>query len=557
MRASPPALPCLLPVAFGAALLWSAPSAAAPAKTKRVTIKGLVSSVTHKRVYLEGTRGPDALTVGDKVRLYARRRRRGVCTIEHVAGNLASCTYTGRLSDDVSRFVARVDRPPADPADQAPLPPPPGPAFDGRDALAQAPHDKVGFSTDRVRFREGVTFPIEVALWQRSSGQGLSQGRMFHRSRLALAIHGAQLYVPGLRLHVQANIDGALVPADARYRKGENLRVEVHQLALSYRHPETFVAGAVGRFTPWIAPGVPLLDGAQAGVHLFSGLLEMGAYAGSIPSPTRLFPRFDHLTGGAYWAARYGQRNWFVSHRGRVGVVSDLGLSLRTEAEAHLSGRYGRWIRAAAGVRGGIGLDGFTPGVDLGYVQAESQPGFGLRLLGGYRYTAPGFSDYRPGVWPSLLSGLHHASAEVAWEQWDWFGLSMRAMGAATPAWALRAMVGPEIGVPRAFGGAMGAFLGWQEGVGHDPGRFVYSRFYLRPGFGASLSARAFYLDQAQSLNVYRAAGGSVSLEERVGWFSVWLQGRGEVPLPSLFGYAQPSWTLINAYADLGISATF
>jgi hypothetical protein len=534
---------------------------AVPASSTPRILKGQVSSQTHQRVYLD--HGADAgLAVGTQVRLRERRRTVGRCVVDAVTSSTASCTLKSPIEQVVHRFRARVERPAPVAAGGEPSALVPQPRKLVAGATEASGFAKVDFDAPSRAWRPRVRPRSEVAVSYRGAHTGLDVARTMHRARLSVGVYGAEVYVPGLRLRLSATVDGAFSPPGARFRQAEIVRLQLHEAALAFRHPSSVGAFAVGRFVPWQAPGLGPIDGGLAALTLAGGAIEVGAYGGLMPSTTLLRPELSRPLGGGYWSLRYGDGGLFVWHRGRVGVVSSLAGSARAEGEAHVAGRYGRWVRAAAGARAGAGIDGMatlapSAGLDLAYADATLTPGFGVRTSASYRYVAPYAPRLSPGTWPSLVEGAHHIDASFGWNPADWLDVTARTGAFVGETWTMRGLLAVEGGAPRLLDDRIGVAAGWVEALGVPASRMLYTRASVRPGFGAFSSMRLYYVDQARKVVSAQAVGGELRFEERWGFFSAWASGRAEVPLPSVLGFVQPTLDASTVLGEAGLSASF
>lgn len=526
------ARPALAAIVVAASLLFGAAEARADKKVRRA---GDVTYWSEGRVYLD--RGAaDGLEPGAEVRLFHRRRRVGVCVVEHVAASQATCK--GKLTRRATRYsVPVVVR------RQEPLPEPP-PLLDAKDleqgqqAIASARFDKVAFEGG-AREALGYRFPIDVGLRHESYVYGGFE-RGFHQERVQVGLRGAGLGVEGLTAWVRADVVGVLgKPPEPRFRPDDIVRLDVFETAVSYRPDKGAFGVTVGRFLPWNVVGLTVLDGAAGGLRLFDDAVEVGAYGGLLPDAVTLYPRFDRFAVGGYYALRVVGEHLYVRHLGRVGGALSLDLGMRAEAEASVDVAWDRWLSVGAGARAGVGSDG-TMAVDTAHAHLQLRPLESISLSGGYRFRSPtaiGIDD------PKLFfvgPAFHHADASVRYMPVEWLALSVTGGGAFDLATHGRLYAGPDVAFPRLFGDLGGLSVGYQEELGTLRGRAMWTALQLYPLERTYLSTRLSAFEDAHLGDASRELSwltfGDAQL---LSW--LWLRGstRMSVALPALNGLAR------------------
>ena len=517
-------------------------------------VAGGIDYTTAKRAYLTSGEA-DGLNAGQTVQLLLGRSVVGECQVDTLADHRATCALKASIEERPTGFAVKGLVP--QPAEDRPVRPaqPSGFALPAKKRFA-----KVGYDAPPRLERAGFTTNSEIGARIQGAFSGLDAGREAARGTLYAGIYGAQVYFPGLRLFARTQLHGVF-PPNTRFRKNDPVRLEVHELALAYRHQDSLFSGAVGRFRPWNAPGTPVLDGVQGAMHFFDNALEVGLYGGLIPTQLEIAPQLNDGAVGAYWSLRKAFGGFRVANQGQVGtrVRADDGIQPVATGETHVQAHLGQLFNLAGGLRVSGSPDAPNLAVNLGYVQATSAPVTGLRVRAGYRYTGQLLADSRVTALPLLEEGFHHANAGATWNQLWWFEARLDASASALLSdRALRLAISPEVGLPRLFGSHASVFVGGSEFVGNASGRHVYVRSSLSPWWGAFLSSRVYYLDTAASPDIYRATGAELFVEHSLfSQFEIWGRGRAEIALPSFRGMVAPSSGIVHGTGEVGASARF
>ena len=519
---------------------------------------GRVTYVAGASIYLDvGAR--DGVVNGAVFDLVKKRGKPLSCTAVDVAAHHAVCRSEARLrAGDRLTFTAALSSSPPQAKDSAPraAPPPPPPAL--ADALAQAPAPHVvwrrrpGSSRPAFATRGSVTLRQQV--WTTAGADGT-----FARPSLDASARAGLGLFPGLYAEGALRLQGdAVAPASERFRPGD---VQLYLWSASIGVAEGSVVGALGRFRPRRAPGMQLLDGAQAGFTALGGALELGAYAGAIPDAVTVAPSLDRLTAGAYFALDLGVgKDVLVLPRARVGLVSSPdGKTIRAEAEGEAQVLWDGVVATAASARVGAGGSASPlPSLDAARLDVDALPAKSLRLHGGWHYLAPLVVDWDPGLSP--VGGAHHGDASARSLLDDWLVLGADAgVALDVPTAAARGYAGPVLGLPRAFGAVGGLELGYFEESALSSlswsGRSAYVAATMSPLEALRVVTRVWYFEDAAPNDSLREVALMTLLDAPVlPWLS--LRGRFQVQqtLAPLDGSARKSPTAF--IGDVGVSGS-
>ena len=529
---------------------------------------GQVLYIANKDVYLDAG-AEEGVTMGQELKLTRRNKPVGPCEVVEVSVKKAVCRSDRAAPGD--RFSFAFVPPPVPPeAEPKKLPPmmPAGQQRELREIVEQAPIAMVKHEV----IAGGILASGRTTLRQEVWGVSTTPGGVFARSSLDAAVRAGFGTAPHFFAAGAARVVGDFIaPNNQRGRPGELVELYVWGLSVGMR--EGLVVGELGRFYAKNVPGVLLLDGAQAGVRFLEDTTEVGVYAGAIPDLIATGPSLDRLAAGTYFGMTLQPGEGIsILPRARLGVVSKPDFTVIRGELCASTEVFWRGIGSVGGtVRSGYGgtadmlpsLDGATADFSLGVLPE-------LTLMGTYRYTGqpPVDLDLAANGAVARVQGGHDLSGRTGYTLGPW--LSLGAMGGAawdTVTGTTRAFVGPELGVPQAFGDLGGIQVGYVEELGLDkvddagavkgngwPGRSAYASARVAFPF-LSVSTRASYYESAALTDWYRELGLYALVDAPIlPWLSLRARLYGQQALPTLNGTLRSLPT--GGMADLALTGS-
>ncbi|MBK7860864.1 MAG: hypothetical protein IPJ65_20125 [Archangiaceae bacterium] len=489
---------------------------------------GQVTYVTEGDTFVD--RGSaDGLTVGTQLQATRAGRPVGVCVVAQVTEHGATCQGPPlEIGDRIS--AQRKAKPAAQPLPALP---------DARELAAR--RDALGDTeAPLVDFTAGPGAASGAATWlsvvlSHATWADLASGSTYQLERVDARVTDVRIW-RGLR----ASADLSVLwwnqrPARFASPYAAPAQVFVRQLELAWRDGGRFEA-AVGRIFVRHAPGMSIIDGAQAGVKSASGNLQGGLFAGLLPRQLTLEPTLTQWTAGAYASARFsrgeGAQAFWVQPELRLDWALRDGLGGRFELGVAVNAWAGRsfdiHLQAQLAVLGTT-----APGLlDFARLDLSLRPTDRLRLWLGVRYRGLAAGDVlEVGAPAPGARGLH---ADLS----AFFDGSAFSVGVAgnfahdfdSRLWQAR--VGPQLIVPRAFGRLGGLALGYAEEVGWLPGRSAYLSLSFQPHWRFRGLLRGSWFMQSPvgwALGVSgHELGAALALEVR---FTPWLWLRGNLAL--------------------------
>lgn len=438
---------------------------------------GKVKFVTAEKVYLD--RGTiDGVEVGQDVKVMRGNRAVGTCKVDSVADHFATCTGAGFLAGDRITVLRAPPAAPAGPPEALPT----DAELNRRQAELEAAdlpmvvHD--GDSDLRVKPR------FAVAVSQTSFSNMASGAGPFQQQRVDAAVYDVELW-KGLRVSADLSVlNFSRRPAETRTVFQQTPSVLVRQLELGFRRADVPFSGALGRTWLRYAPGLLVVDGAQASFRTKGDGVETGVYGGLLPDATRLVFTSSQWTAGAFFMGRTtlgeGDGETLLQTEVRAGYASKTNLGNRFEAA--VAGHLYRGSSLDLHLAGEFGVgDAQAPGaVDAARLDVGWRPNERWRVVGGARYRGQSPSGVVELGLVSPGQRAVHADGAVVFE-WTprvWFGLQGGA--AMDLAAALtQARVGPEVTFPLLFGKAGGLTVGYMEELGWLRARHAYVQLAL------------------------------------------------------------------------------
>lgn len=480
---------------------------------------GTVIDTTPNRAYLD--RGSaDGLAPGTRIDLLRGGVPAGGCDVEYVAPHQATCREYGARPGDT--FVV-----PAAPATAAPAAPPARPTPPSEEERARRAAALAATPQSLHEYRG----PVETGLGRRWKAEAelahaswfATTSPAFARESVSVAIRGAEV-APGLRLYLDATAwQWTARPADARYRPGADTQLLVGRAEVSAREPGAPFAVSAGRIWPWYAPAVTLFDGVQAGWRTREGGAEAGLFGGGVPEALTTAPSFDTWTAGGYWALTHVSEDaafpW-VRHEGQVSVVELADAGRRFDAAGRVRGTFTTGLDGGLELRGILGGDA-DPALTGAIADLGARPIDRLRLAADFRWLdREGLAIEAAGT-PLVLASARRANALAAWDATRWLAVAgVAGFAEDVNDDRMRTWFGPEVTLPRVFGGRGGLDLGYQEELGWLEGRTAWVGAHALPWDRVQLHARLSYAETADGdladPEVLREGGAWLSARARV-----------------------------------------
>lgn len=451
-----------------------------PASKPQVVIStgpGKVKFVTADKAYLD--RGlVDGVAVGQELKVMRGNRASNTCKVDSVADHFATCVGTGMAVGD---RIAVLRAPPG---------PPPGPPealpseqeLSRRQRLLEAsdlePVAHEGESDLRVKPR------FALAVSQTSYSNMASGAGPFQQQRVDAAVYDVEIW-KGLRVSADLSVlNFSRRPAETRTVWQQTPTLLVRQLELGFRRADVPFSAAVGRTWLRYAPGLLVVDGAQASFRTKGEGVETGVYGGFLPDASRIVFASSQWTAGAFFMGRAtlgeGEGATLLQAEARVGYASKTNLGNRLEAS--VAGHLYRGATLDVHLAGEFGVgDAQAPGaVDAARLDVGWRPSERLRVVGGARYRGQSPSGVVEVGFLSPGQRAVHADGAVVYELTPrvWLGLQGGAAIDMT-ATLTQARVGPEVTFPLLFGKAGGLSVGYMEELGWLRARHAYVQLAL------------------------------------------------------------------------------
>lgn len=440
-----------------------------------------VTYVTAELAYLD--RGSDdGLVEGQLLSFRRGSRPAGKCRVQAVAESFATCKGATLRDGDLAAIPGGA----ATKAAKVPhLAPPPSPAK-LRAERAQVVASEVPrvSSAGASPALDGLRLDAELAheAWVVLD----DPAGAWQRERLGVAIRGLPIG-GGVRLYADAT-------AYQWTERATGTQLFVRELAFTRREGGGFVFSA-GRVWPYDAAGLGMFDGIQAGWSSPDGVLEAGAFVGTVPYALNTAPDFTRPIAGAYASFNHrsddGFLHWLQQEVHAAVQPDDRGPGTRIELESLTRAWFSERLDGGLDVRVTFGPDG-TKRLDA----ARADVGF--RLTDAVRVAASVRYDATPlELLPSVLDVPDghrslHADAAATWDAGSWLCLGITAGGSRDLELAdQRAWVGPEVCAPRLFDGRVRLAAGYQEELGWMMGRSGWVSALVHPVRQLDLFARA------------------------------------------------------------------
>lgn len=479
--------------------------------TQTPTGRGQITFATATTAYLD--RGLiDGLAVGMGVTVTRQGRLVGRCTIATASEKWSTCSIEGMKVGDQ---LGGIDR--------ALPPPPPAPPVPADAALLARRRLRVeaeavplvDYGGAVARLFTGGARHAAIAATHSSWADLASAGGPFHVERVDLGIYEVPIWQG---LHASADLSVLHFtqrPAQFRSPVGSTALL-VRQLEVSFHRPDFPLIAQAGRTFTRHTPGLLMVDGAQAAWRNRDDTFEAGAYGGLLPDPATL--QLSTRWGvGAFVMARFepgqGRRASLVQVEGRLGYAAR---ALTGAGRFEVAVAVRSWIARALDAHlqlelgvGAVSAPGFVDGarLELGWRPTEA-----VQVHAGASYRGSSGSDTfelgvtLPGGQPAI-----HADGGLTIELSPALWLGAATGVAADLSTALRQVrFGPELTLPRLFGGAAVLTLGYQEELGWLRGRTAWAQLVVTPAPRLRILGRGSWFHQEPAVGDEGIAGHEV-----------------------------------------------
>lgn len=433
---------------------------------------GKVTFVTAEKAYLD--RGlADGVALGQELKVMHGNRTSTTCKVDSVADHFATCVGPGVLAGDRIAVLRAPPGPPPGPPEALPSEEELGRRARMLEAadLALVAHGGEAGLTVKPRFA--------VAISQTSFSNMASGAGPFQQQRVDAAVYDVEIW-RGLRVSADLSVlNFSRRPAETRTVWQQTPTLLVRQLELGFRRADVPFSASVGRTWLRYAPGLLVVDGAQASFRTKGEGVETGVYGGLLPDASRIVFTSSQWTAGAFFMGRTtlgeGDGATLLQTELRVGYASKTNLGNRFEAS--VAGHLYRGATLDVHLAGEFGVgDAQAPAaVDAARVDVGWRPSERLRVVGGARYRGQSPSGVVEVGFVSPGQRAVHADGAVIYELSPrvWLGLQG---GAAIDmsATLTQARVGPEVTFPQLLGKAGGLSVGYMEELGWLRARHAY-----------------------------------------------------------------------------------
>lgn len=502
------------------------PVAVRPVAVRPLDREGVVRNVLKGRAYLDaGTR--EGLAAGQTIELRRRGQSAASCKVEAVTERNAICSGSGIRPGDT--FAVNPKAAGSLPA-ELPSPVPPEEQARRLATLQRVGYALVDFKSNRVVELPDRLRRNEVSI---SHFSFLSDSGNIHQERVDARAYSTEAW-RGSRLDVDLTAVGESQPSSTeRYEPGRRAHLWVREASLSWDAPGSPWRLAAGRVLPWLLPGGPTFDGAQAGWRPRRGA-EVGFFGGAVPDALTTAPGSDRATGGAYWSVEGLVGPALLRSDGRLAWLRLPGSKSRIEAEATGQAWIAKRLDVSGQVRFGSGDYEAPKKLDSAHVDVSWVQPFWITAYASYRYDESRVDDV---VAPSLYPGrTRQALGGLSYDRLGW--LLIRANGGYSrdlSTFQDRGWAGPELAMPRLLGRWGGMSLGYAEELGTWPGRSAWVQGNLALGKSTRLDARASWLmdERPAPLSADHSVGLSLALLSDIRpWLRLRLSALGRYAIP-------------------------
>jgi hypothetical protein len=411
----------------------------------------------------------DGLAVGARLRLLRKGRAAAGCTVTHLADHGAFCSGEGLQPSDTFKFSA--------PDEKAPkrLPPLPTELELSRQAAALERFGAplVEYAAARPSRPAAVRARLlEVAYRHTTWTTAGAPDSAFHLEALDIAVRGFQPHRDwrlsldlGVRLYSGR-------PAAFRDPVVSPIRLHVREAEVEWDGPSLAWRLAAGRVWARNVPGLAALDGVQGAWKAAPGL-EVGAFAGLLPEALTAGISTERWTAGAWQSFEWRGTGAVKLFREAVRAAAVGRPEPRGEVELFAQASFEHPLDIEAAARVGFGDGPFM--LDAARLAVGWRPHSSVHLQVSGRYTGRLLYEVVTPLAPATGVPALHLDGGAGWEPLSGLIIAARAGFARDfDAQLSRFYAGPELALPRLFGGLGGVRATWLEETGHQGRRAVW-----------------------------------------------------------------------------------
>lgn len=411
----------------------------------------------------------DGLAVGARLRLVRKGRASAGCTVTHVADHGAFCSGEGLQEGDTFK-VAR-------PEVKAPKK---LPALVGELEIARQLAAVERFALAKVEYAASrPSRPVaararllEVSYRHTTWTTAGAPDSAFHLEALDIAVRGFQPH-RDWRLSLDLGVrffSGR--PAAFRDPVLSPIRLHVRSAEVEWDGPTLAWRLAAGRIWARNVPGLGALDGLQGAWKAAPGL-EVGGFAGLLPEALTAGVTTDRWTAGAWQSWEWRGTGAVKLFREAVRAAAVGRPEPRGEVELFAQVSFEHPLDVEAAARVGFGDGPFM--LDAARLAVGWRPHPSLHFQVSGRYTGRLSYEVVAPLAPATGVPALHLDGAAGWEPFSGLVIAARAGFARDfDAELSRFYAGPEVALPRLFGGLGGVRATWLEETGHQGRRAVW-----------------------------------------------------------------------------------
>ena len=410
----------------------------------------------------------DGLAVGTRPRLLRKGRASPGCTVTHLADHSAFCSGEGLQPGD----TFKVARPEQKPPQKLPAIPSDLELARQLSAVERFELPSVEYAAARPARPAARARLLEVSYRHTTWALAGAPGAAFHLEALDVAVRGFQPHRDwrlsldlGVRLYSGR-------PATFRDPVLSPIRLHVREAEVEWDGPKLAWRFAAGRVWARNVPGLATLDGVQGAWKAAPGL-EVGAFAGLLPEALTAGISTERWTVGAYQSWEWRGTGAVKLFRQAVRAAAVGRPEPRGEVELAAQASFEHPVDVEAAARVGFGDGPFM--LDAARLAVGWRPIRPLYFQVSGRYTGRLPYEVVAPLAPATGTPALHLDGSAGWEPFSGLVIAARAGFARDfDAELSRFYAGPELAMPRLFGGNGGLRATWLEETGHQGRRSVW-----------------------------------------------------------------------------------